>query len=176
MIVCIYLKLLCILQSGLTLTLSVNGRGKLAHTTFTIHTTPSSAITPAVTLLNFNMVQHSPRGKATLVQLQTKVEADFRVYRRKLSKLNGSLVKILSALYEDGCIEAGVMIGEPGRLPAASRCAKCIGCRIMTSEGACQVCPACRGHQGCVEYSRLCWTCEPTSHHVPARIHHVQRF
>ena len=103
-------------------------------------------------------MQHSPpTTRAQADRLEERLKEEVRNYRRLLQKIARVKTKILCALRDEGCPEAGGLLQTPAREADAGRCGKCVGCQTLRTHGPCQECPECRQQEECVEHTRLCF-------------------
>ena len=99
-----------------------------------------------------------PQQAQALEVITAKFNADYLAWRKLLQQVIAARIKVLRSLEKDGSMMAAELLGEKPRYENATRCNQCAGCKIMAKEQACQSCPGCRGRDGCVEYTRLCFT------------------
>ena len=103
-------------------------------------------------------MQHSPpTTRSQIDRLEERLKEEVRNYRRLLQKIARIKTKILCALRDEGCAEAGGLLHAPAREAEAGRCVKCSGCASLQHHGPCQECPECRQQLECAEHTRLCF-------------------
>ena len=85
-------------------------------------------------------------------------DALYLSWRKLLYRTNSTRIKILQALSQDGSAQAADLLGERPRYENATRCQNCAGCAVMAAEKACRKCRGCADRDGCVEYTRLCFS------------------
>ena len=104
-------------------------------------------------------MQHTPpTTRRQADRLEERLKEEVRTYRKLLQKISRVKTKILCALRDEGCPEAGEMLQAPVREAGASRCGGCVGCHTLKEHGPCTECPGCQGNQECGEHTRLCFT------------------
>ena len=99
-------------------------------------------------------MMRSPDGAAAR---DAQLRDDIKQYRRTLQKISKVKTKILIALRDEGCPEAGHMLQTPPSQSRAPRCRECGGCRILERVGPCLSCLDCRAEEDCTEHTRLCF-------------------
>ena len=90
---------------------------------------------------------------------------EVKQYRRTLQKISKMKTKILCALRDEGCPEAGQMLQTPPPEARGPRCQNCGGCQTLSGMGPCMTCLDCRNEADCTEHTRLCfgWRQPPTT-------------
>ena len=74
-----------------------------------------------------------------------------------LQKIFKMKTKILCALRDEGCPEAGQMLQSPPADARAPRCQNCGGCQTLEKMGPCMSCLDCRAEEDCSEHTWLCF-------------------
>ena len=104
-------------------------------------------------------MQHSPpTTRSQRDRLEERLREQVRTYRKILQKIARIKTKILCALRDEGCPEAGELLQTQSSEARTTRCNTCIGCHTLRNTGPCQECPECRAQQECAEHTRLCFT------------------
>ena len=82
---------------------------------------------------------------------------EVKEYRRTLQKISKMKTKILCALRDEGCPEAGLLLQTPVPEAKGPRCQDCGGCVTLRRMGPCMTCLDCRNEGDCTEHTRLCF-------------------
>ena len=88
---------------------------------------------------------------------EASLKNEVKQYRRILQKISKMKTKILCALRDEGCPEAGQMLQSPPAEARAPRCRNCGGCHTLERMGPCMTCLDCRAEKIAQEHTRLCF-------------------
>ena len=78
------------------------------------------------------MERSPPTTRARTEEHETKLMSEMKAYRKLLQKISKIKTKILCALREEGCREAGEMLQTPPREDTPTRCQSCQGCETLS--------------------------------------------